>query len=163
MSPFSRDILIKINLHFNQETMHPNKDYTPYPDLHEVYTKMAEKCHKDREMIEKRVRQQIIQRDNEQKVRESWHGLGEKEKQKKAKQLQRLCNELIRIHPDYKGFKTANISIREGSCSIHWNGHKLDEATGWGALDREFPEHDIPLVIKRYYNKLRHHQNEEEI
>jgi hypothetical protein len=95
-----------------------------------------------------------------------WNELSNDEKQSYIDKLQEACDGLIIHHSDYKNFKTVKVicpasdkKADQNLCLIRWNGHRLDEVTGWGLLEREIPAQDIPIVARRYIDKLKHWQN----
>ena len=118
---------------------------------------------KDREKIHGLVTKRLARQDAEADIRGRWDRFTYEEKMARVDKLEELCNELIQHHPDYVTFKTAKVYIISGTCKIHWNGARANESTGWGIIDREFPEEDIPIVIKRMSDKLRLQQKEEEL
>ena len=141
----------------------PFREYEIGPQVDTLYRAMVERNRKDRQKIHSEAQRKLARQKAEEGIRESWTNLTNKERHARIASLEDLCNDLINHHPDYESFKTAKVSVIDGVCKIHWNGARFDESTNWGMIDREFPVSDINIVHKRYADRLRLQEKEEEI
>ncbi len=141
----------------------PNKEYSTSPDTIIMYKEMARRQKEDQSKVKEIIEKRKVRMEAEEGSREAWAVLSYDEQVIRKEKLESVCNELIHHHSDYSSFKTAVVQYGEepGMIRIHWNGSK--HVDGWGSIDREFPEADLPIILKRYQDRLRLQTKDDEV
>ena len=139
----------------------PFRDFDPRPDTDFLYREMVQRNNQDREKISRIMRKKLDRQKYEDGIRARWDLLSVAEQQARIDQLREICNELTQSHPNFIRFKTAEVTVKDGMCTIHWNGTNPDKVTGFAMADRVFPAGDTDIVTKRYRDRL-YQKNKEE-
>lgn len=153
----------------NMDTQ-PHRDFDPRPDTDIMYREMVRRNQLDRERISEITRKRLSRQNREEEIKNTWDHLSQEQQEQRIETLTRVCNDLIRVHPNYKQFKKARVfwpvvdeETKEILVVIHWNGKNFEDASGWGMVDREFPAHQTNIVIKRYQDRLSKLDTEDEL
>ena len=134
-----------------------NKEHTTSPDVKIMYEEMVRRQNEEKSTISEIVEKREVRMEADAGSRAMWAGLSYDEQVIRRQRLQSALNRLIESHPDYSCFRTVEVLYGDtpGLIKIRWNGVNIESPAGWGSMSREFPEEMLPVIHKRYLDRLR--------